>query len=221
MLPRHRAPARSNVATTSTWNVCGIRSSATARRQLEAGRAQQRARRAPASADRTTRRRCAAARAPRPPGAPCPRRRAADRARRCRRRPAGGRSDQAASGTLRAPRAIAAGSPSDAATDVAPARTRWRVRLPLPGVELEHDARRRTDRFDHGRDQGRVAGAPDLREAVRRNAQRRRSRLRDVDVRAARASAFPPATARRRRPRRDGRSRAARAPRWSGRPGRR
>ena len=54
--------------------------------------------------------------------------------------------------------------------------------VPAAGVELEHDARRRADRFHHGRDQRRVAGAPDLREAVRRNAQRRRSRLRDVDV---------------------------------------
>ena len=96
---------------------------------------------------------------------------------------AGGRSDQVASGHVaraaRDRRRIAVGR-----------RHRRRARahqvagqVAAARVELQHGARRRADRVQHGRDQRRVAGASHLREAVGGDAQRRRPRLGDVDVR--------------------------------------
>ncbi len=100
-------------------------------------------------------------------------------------RSACGRADQAAAGTFRRPRSTAAGSPSEASTRPRRDRDQMAREVAAAGVQLQHDSRRSGPTASmHGGDERGVGGAADLREAARRDRQRRAARLGDVDVRA-------------------------------------
>ena len=135
------------------------------------------------SGDRTRRRRCGGARGRRRRGGALGAfARRVEHDRVGRRRPAGA-PPRPRAGTFRRPRSTAAGIAVAGEHAPAPARDQVAGEVAAAGVQLEHDAgRRRPPPPARRTTSAALRGAADLREAARRDGQRRGARLGDVDL---------------------------------------